>query len=633
MALLPDDSAPQDQPADEAQAGNYVVVARRYRPQDFQQLVGQPQVSQALGTAIHTNRVGHAYLFTGARGVGKTSTARIFAKALNCVKGPTTEPCGECDICQGIAAGSDVDVLEIDGASNRGIDEIRQLRSNVNVRPSRARYKIYIIDEVHMLTTQAFNALLKTLEEPPEHVKFIFCTTEADKIPITVLSRCQRFDFAPLQAQAIVDRLQHICDQEGVTVEPQALQILARRANGSMRDSQSLLEQLLSFSGKQLLAADVHRLLGTAQSGRLAAISRALAAHDAAGALTLLDEALRQGVDAGQLAEQLLGYLRDAMAAHLGCSPDLFLSTEASDAAELQELGGQLGLETLLAAAQILDQSLVRMKQSTQTRTLVELALVRIANLEQLQSLPALIAQLNSGGPISAPAPAAARPANYSSPAATYSPPPAAHHSQSVGQPRNQEQAPSRPSTVAPPPNSAVDQKKTTDDVVEPTAPSSGPEADVPWDDDMALSAWRQVLSQIQDMTADYATKAESVATSGPNRLVARFRKAYTHAKEQCERPERRQRLQNGLAEVMGRPILVEFELLPDLPQAAVAAPRPQQTALRRRQRIREVERNLLVQQAVVTFEAEIVNVIDPPPPPEDTAGGEAEPPATPASD
>jgi DNA polymerase-3 subunit gamma/tau len=155
----------------------YVVVARRYRPQDFTQLIGQGQVSQALGNAITTNRVGHAYLFTGARGVGKTSTARIFAKALNCVNGPTTSPCGECDICQGIASGSDVDCLEIDGASNRGIDEIRQLRSNVNVRPSRARFKIYIIDEVHMLTNQAFNALLKTLEEPPEHVKFIFCTT------------------------------------------------------------------------------------------------------------------------------------------------------------------------------------------------------------------------------------------------------------------------------------------------------------------------------------------------------------------------------------------------------------------------------------------------------------------------
>src|SRR6185436_18648908 len=197
------------------------------------QLIGQGQVSQALANAITTNRVGHAYLFTGARGVGKTSTARIFAKALNCVNGPTTTPCGECDICHGIASGDDVDVIEIDGASNRGIDEIRQLRSNVNVRPSRARFKIYIIDEVHMLTNQAFNALLKTLEEPPEHVKFIFCTTEADKIPITVLSRCQRFDFAGIDSQAIHTRLGEIAKAEGVEADADALQIIAIRAAGS----------------------------------------------------------------------------------------------------------------------------------------------------------------------------------------------------------------------------------------------------------------------------------------------------------------------------------------------------------------------------------------------------------------
>lgn len=580
-----------------ASAGNYVVVARRYRPQDFQQLVGQPQVSQALGTAINTNRVGHAYLFTGARGVGKTSTARIFAKALDCVKGPTTEPCGECDICQGIAAGSDVDVIEIDGASNRGIDEIRQLRSNVNVRPSRARYKIYIIDEVHMLTTPAFNALLKTLEEPPEHVKFIFCTTEADKIPITVLSRCQRFDFAPLQSQAIVDRLQHICDQEGVTAEPQALQVLARRANGSMRDSQSLLEQLLSFSGKQLTAADVHRLLGTAQSGRLAAIANALAARDAATGLALLDAAIREGVDAGQLAEQLLGYLRDAMAASLGCSAELLLSTEAADAEELRRLGEALGLETLLAAAQILDQALVRMKQSTQTRTLVEMALVRIARLEQLQALPQLIAQLQSGAPLSLPAgPAIARPA----PAISA---PNANVSQSSG--------PSVGQIPAPP---AGDQKKTADVIESPKPASPEPVAEIVWTNEEATAIWQQVLGELQDMTGGFASKAESVAISGPNSMVARFRKAYTSLQEQLERPDRRQRLEQALSEVAGRSIRVEFELLPDLPQTAAIAPKPQPTAARRRQRIREVERNLLVQQAIAVFDAEIIDVTDPPP-------------------
>ena len=251
--------------------GEYVVIARRYRPQTFAELVGQEHVARALAAAIATSRVGHAYLFTGARGTGKTSTARILAKALNCVHGPTPTPCNECDICRSITTGDDMDVLEIDGASNRGIDEIRQLRQNVNVRPSRSRFKIYIIDEVHMLTEPAFNALLKTLEEPPEHVKFIFCTTEPEKIPITILSRCQRFDFAGIQTKQIVERLRQIVESERVQAEPEALEILARRAAGSMRDSQSLLEQLIAFGSTPITVADVHRLLGTAGADRIGA--------------------------------------------------------------------------------------------------------------------------------------------------------------------------------------------------------------------------------------------------------------------------------------------------------------------------------------------------------------------------
>ena len=245
----------------------YQVVARRYRPQSFESLVGQSQVSTALSNAINTNRVGHAYLFTGARGVGKTSSARIFAKCLNCEKGPTDTPCGVCDVCQAVNDGQDVDVIEIDGASNRGIDEIRELRANINVRPSRSRYKVYIIDEVHMLTTPAFNALLKTLEEPPSHVKFIFCTTDPEKIPITVLSRCQRFDFAPVESNAICDRLVEICKSEGFEAELDALQLLARRANGSMRDSQSLLEQLLSFCDQKITLDDVNQDVGYRRPG------------------------------------------------------------------------------------------------------------------------------------------------------------------------------------------------------------------------------------------------------------------------------------------------------------------------------------------------------------------------------
>jgi DNA polymerase-3 subunit gamma/tau len=609
----PADSSRADPPA---KSGEYVVVARRYRPQDFEQLVGQSQVAQALANAIQTNRVGHAYLFTGARGVGKTSSARIFSKCLNCVEGPTTTPCGVCDVCQGIASGGDVDVIEIDGASNRGIDEIRQLRSNVNIRPSRARFKIYIIDEVHMLTTPAFNALLKTLEEPPEHVKFIFCTTEADKIPITVLSRCQRFDFAPIETQSILARLTKICASEGVQAEAEALQIIARRAAGSMRDSQSLLEQLLSFGGQQITVADVHRMLGTADSSRLATLAECVIRRDAAAALAEVEAASRTGVDLGQFAEQLLGYFRDLLAAAVGAPAELLLHTSAAEYDQLRRLGEQLGLETLLAVAQILDQALVRMRQSTHVRTLVEIALVRICRLEDLDQLPALVAQLRDGAPAPSAGPRTAAPR----PAAV-----TAHASAS-----------SATSPAASPRASATatEQKKTTElspaaELPRESTPAAGQMAasttlaaeDGPAiERQEALDAWRQALAELGDMTSDCAAKFDSLAISGPNRLVVRFRKAYITAKEFCERPERRSRLELVMSRLTGRTVRIDFALSADEPQHNAiqqVAPRPQAS---RRQRQAELQRHPLVRQAVEMFDAEIVNVVEPPPTEEETA-------------
>ena len=269
---------------------SYTVVARRYRPQRFEDVVGQDHVVRALRNAIRLNRIAQAYLFCGTRGVGKTSMARIFAKCLNCVQGPTEEPCQTCDICQAIASGQDVDVIEIDGASNNGVEQVRELRQNAALRPSRARYKIYYIDEVHMLSTGAFNALLKTLEEPPPHVKFFFATTEANKIPITVLSRCQRYDFAGITPEVIAMTLGEICEQEQVEAEPEALQVVARRAGGSLRDAQSLLDRLLASGSPRLTVEVVHGLLGTASDERLLAMLEALADHDPAAALRLLDQ-------------------------------------------------------------------------------------------------------------------------------------------------------------------------------------------------------------------------------------------------------------------------------------------------------------------------------------------------------
>ena len=369
------------------QASKYTVVARRYRPRTFEELVGQDTVAQGLLRAIETHRVGHAYLFTGARGVGKTSTARIFAKALNASADGKGQFDPKSEIALAIDSGDDMDVIEIDGASNRGIDEIRQLRSNASIRPTRSPYKIYIIDEVHMLTTQAFNALLKTLEEPPGHVKFIFCTTDPDKIPITVLSRCQRYDFPPVHSDQILTRLKFICTNEGTQADEDALKLIARRAAGSMRDSQSLLEQMLSFGGKHITVDEVHAMLGTADESRLALFAECMVRRDAARAITELNSAIADGVDPGQLAEQFLGYLRDVMTVAIGAPAELVRTADPSNASDLKAYGNAWGLSTLLSAIQLLDESIVKMKHSVQSRILLEVALVQICTLADLQSI------------------------------------------------------------------------------------------------------------------------------------------------------------------------------------------------------------------------------------------------------
>jgi len=405
----------------------YQVVARRYRPQRFDELVGQEHVARGLSGAIASGRIGHAYLFTGARGVGKTSAARIFAKALECAAGPAAEPCNACDACREIAAGHDVDVVEIDAASNRGIDEIRQLRQNVAVRPARGRFKVYIIDEVHMLTREAFNALLKTLEEPPGHVKFVLCTTEPDKLPITILSRCQRFDFTVVEPAAIARRLAAICVAEGADVSARALEVIARRAAGSMRDSQSLLEQLLGSSTGPVDIDDVHALIGTGRDEWIAALIEGLVARDAPAALAALDAAVRGGADAGGVLDQLLAALRECLLASVGCGPEV-LGGGGDLGIDLAAVGRRLGTSTLLAMLQILDHTLARMQQSGHAGVLAEMAVVRLARLEDLDALADAVAAVAAAGGDAPAPPAAGRPgaALEPSPARSARPPTAA---------------------------------------------------------------------------------------------------------------------------------------------------------------------------------------------------------------
>jgi DNA polymerase-3 subunit gamma/tau len=371
----------------------YQVVARRYRPQRFADLIGQEHVARGLAGAIDSGRIGHAYLFTGARGVGKTSAARIYAKALECTNRESGEPCNLCERCQAIAAGHDVDVIEIDAASNRGIDEIRQLRQNVAVRPANGNYKTYIIDEVHMLTREAFNALLKTLEEPPPHVKFVLCTTEPEKLPITILSRCQRFDFQSVNTPAIAQRLGQIVESEGLTVAPAALELIARRAAGSMRDSQSLLEQLFGIAAgdkKNIEIEDVHAVIGTGKDEKVGELAQALINRDSPLALSALHDCLTQGADAGGVLEQLLIALRNCLVASVGCGPETFIGSN-SFGINFAELGQQAGTETMLAMLQIIDHSLARMRLSSHTTVLAEMAIIRLAALEDLDNLSEII--------------------------------------------------------------------------------------------------------------------------------------------------------------------------------------------------------------------------------------------------
>jgi len=297
---------------------SYLVLARKYRPQNFEELVGQTHITDLLRKLIESGRIAHAFLFCGPRGIGKTSCARILAKSLNCQNGPTLKPCGACSACQEIANGNSFDVIEIDGASNRGIDEIRTLRENVKFAPSYGRYKIYIVDEVHMLTSDAFNALLKTLEEPPEHVKFIFATTEVHKVPATILSRCQRFDFKRIPIEIIMDNLKNICVKENLKANEEALFAIAKAAQGSMRDALSILDQLSALSDKGIDAADVFSMLGMVEIEYLFDLTDALIARSCLKALEVFNQIIDRGKDIKQLGKDLTEHFRHLMIVKVG---------------------------------------------------------------------------------------------------------------------------------------------------------------------------------------------------------------------------------------------------------------------------------------------------------------------------
>ncbi len=568
-----------------AASAPYQVVARRYRPQRFDELVGQEHVARGLSGAIESGRIGHAYLFTGARGVGKTSAARIYAKALECERGPAAEPCNACDTCAAISAGQDVDVVEIDAASNRGVDEIRQLRQNVAVRPARGRFKVYIIDEVHMLTREAFNALLKTLEEPPPHVKFVLCTTEPEKLPITILSRCQRFDFVTVDAPAIARRLEQIVEAEGGTASPEALSLIARRAAGSMRDSQSLLEQLLGSSTGAIDVDAVHAVIGTGREEKVGRLVQAIAARDPGAAITAFDATLAGGADPGGVLEQVIAAFRDALLASVGCGPDARAGEGPGLGVDLAAIGRSLGTETVLAMLQIVDQTLARMRTSGHAAILAEMAIVRLAKLEDLDNLAALVHGI-------VPAPGAPAPSRVEA------------------APREKKMTDMTPPAAAPVADAAVETAAPPGVAPAGATRVAAPEPPPPALPPDPRAAWLQACETVGGLAADFAAAATEVRWND-GVLEVMIPAAATTAATFLRRPEAAAGIARALSDAAGQPLrhtIVVSQAAPaeGLPGPAAERPRPvpSQAAL-----LRDVMDHPLVTQARTLFDAAVRKV------------------------
>jgi DNA polymerase-3 subunit gamma/tau len=408
----------------------YQVIARKYRPQRFADVVGQEHVTQTLANAIAQNRIAHAYLFCGPRGTGKTTVARIFAKCLNCTGGPKVDFADDDPRCQEITEGRSIDVLEIDGASNNGVEQVRELRETVKYAPASSKFKIYIIDEVHMLSTAAFNALLKTLEEPPDHVKFMFATTDPEKVLPTILSRCQRFDLRRIPVSLITEHLGYIAKKENVNIDAEALHAIARGADGGMRDAESALDQLISFCGEKIVESDVLSMFGLTARSQVVALAGAVLNGEAETALRELNALARHGKDLGRLLSDLLGHFRNLLIFQVSKGDLKLLEVSETEAASLKEQAALCNGETLTRLMEVLTDAEGRLRDASSKKIFIEVALLKAIQARNAVSIDAVLKQLqqlrSEGGP---PVPAARsaeppRSASTSSAPAKPAPPP-----------------------------------------------------------------------------------------------------------------------------------------------------------------------------------------------------------------
>ncbi|HEX8984283.1 MAG TPA: DNA polymerase III subunit gamma/tau [Bryobacteraceae bacterium] len=393
----------------------YQVIARKYRPQSFAELVNQEHVKGTLAHAIEQHRIAHGYIFSGQRGTGKTTVARILARCLNCIEGPTTTPCGVCASCLETTGGNAPDVIEIDAASNRGINEMRELRDNIRYRPARDRYKVFIIDEAHQITSEAFNALLKTLEEPPEWVVFVLCTTESHKIPATIASRCQNFSFRSVSFDEITARMEWICKQEGVEADAEALAVLAQAGEGSVRDSLSALDQAIACCGNTLNAAQIRALLGSFSLDALHQVTQALSESDSARMLEIVDTLVRSGQHMQHFVRELARYFRNLLVSKLAGGNERLIPASKLERERLAEIAAGFSEQDLTRYLQLTLDLFSDLQFSLQPRLHLELGLIRLVEAGKLVAIEEALAAVDGGSPGS-PAPAPATPAKPARP-------------------------------------------------------------------------------------------------------------------------------------------------------------------------------------------------------------------------
>ncbi len=532
----------------------YQVLARKWRPQTFEAVVGQGPVTRTLLNALLRGRIAHAYLFAGPRGVGKTTTARLLAKGLNCAGPKAGEPCNACPACREIAEGRSLDVIEIDGASNRGIDEVRALRENVRYAPSRGRYKVYIIDEVHMLTEPAFNALLKTLEEPPPHVVFVLATTEPRRIPPTILSRCQRFDFRPIPPGEIVAALEAILGQEQVACQAEALPVIARAAEGSLRDALSLLDTALAYGGGQVRADELLRLLGSGGAEAVAAFIRALLARDAAGALQGIAGAAGEGHDLALLSAEATESLRRLLLLRLLPSPPPELAPQEVEA--LEALGPETSVDDLLLLVKGLVEAEAEMRRSPHPRIDLEVAAVRLCRRPSptaietvLERVEAAETRLRQMGIRETPRPGPVQPDLLG-----------------AEPPRPPSPRPPAPGPAGPGPQPSPDASALPNPPAEASSAGRGPAA--------LRERWRQVVAEVsgQKPTFGHILAEAEVVGEEEGRLLVHLPNGNAFTREQLEHRANRQLLHKAVQQVF--PEVREVAFVPADPRRG-ATPSP----------------------------------------------------------